>query len=142
MIQPMFDIAAVTARMVAQTEKIERYILNFLHKRGEEFVNECKDEDTYEDDTSNLRSSIGFFIYKGTQLIEKQFAEAEVEGQDAAEGIVSMFQFQSGYYYLVGVAGMEYAADVEAKGYNVISNQALKYMKLIEGDFEKLKNRL
>lgn len=75
----------------------------------------------YLDQTSNLRSSIGYFLYKDGNLISKKL-EGKPEGMSAAETLAAGATKKPGYQ-LIGVAGMDYASYVESQGFNVISSQ-------------------
>lgn len=115
---------------VSTAEKVqkgfEEKILFALHTAGESFVKECReqpqghDKGFYDDQTGNLRNSIGYYIYKDGQLIEEGTTKVNNEEN---KGLISDLVEESGWT-LIGVAGMNYASYVEAKGYNVISNQA------------------
>lgn len=87
----------------------------------------------YLDQTANLRSSIGFFVLKNGEIIDKNF-EGSAEGMNAGEAMLNKIT-RSGYQ-LVGVAGMDYASYVESKGFNVITSQSVFAITDIE---EKLK---
>ena len=93
---------------------------------------------SYKDQTGNLRSSIGYVIAKDGEVIISNFKESnkgsdkstgKEKGHRVAEDISLSF---SGGYILVGVAGMDYAAAVEAKGYEVVTGantQCNEYLK-------------
>jgi len=142
MIQPLFNTQAIQASIAAHVQRIEAAILAILQRRGEQFIVACRNELTYEDQTGNLRSSIGYFIYKGNTCIMKGFGDVEIEGQDAGTSVAEELTKEEGVYYLIGVAGMNYASAVESLGYNVISNQKLMIIPLIEGDFDNLRRKL
>lgn len=118
-----------------QVDAIEQAIVAILQRRGEQFVTECRAENTYKDQTGNLRASIGYFIYKGNIVLFE-------DGNTNAKSVTDEVTKEEGHYYLIGVAGMNYAAAVEAKGYNVISNQCIQIIPLIDGDLISLKNKL
>lgn len=141
MIKAMFTINEIKAEMQKSVKAIEAAILAMLRVRGEQFVSEARQESTYTDRTGNLRSSLGYFIYYGKTAIEKNVAGSS-EGQAEANKVVSEVSKRDGVYYLIGVAGMNYASHVEARGYNVISNQSIKIVPLIEGDINKLKSKI
>lgn len=135
MIKPLFNTDQIRAKMAAKLEAVERSIVAILQRRGEQFVTDCRNERTYQDQTGNLRASIGYFIHKGNNLLISN-------GNSDAEKAVSGIGKDEGIYYLIGVAGMNYAAAVEAKGYNVISNQAIVIVNLLRGDLNSLQSKL
>lgn len=71
---------------------------------------------TYNDVTTNLRNSIGYFVFHDGELI-KEHGNIETN-QALIQDIVVPKGIQ-----LIGIAGMNYASFVESKGYNVISYQ-------------------
>lgn len=142
MIKALFTTAQVRLELGKITKKVETAIIAYYRRRGEQFVKECRDQNTWQDDTGNLRSSIGYFIYKGDELIKQRFGSAEMEGQDEALKTVESIDKKDDVFYLFGVAGMNYAAAVESKGYNVITEQTIKIIPLIEGDMKDLEKKI
>jgi len=108
-------------------EEAEEKIVILLQAAGEMFVKYARELHTYEDQTGNLRSSIGYVVCKDGESITENFQQSDkgtdkttgnYRGKQLAETIAS--SYHSGYV-LVGVAGMQYAAAVEAKGYDVVT---------------------
>ncbi len=94
---------------------------------GESFVRSARQNDTYKDQTANLRNSIGYSAISPQQRSESANSDAkeaisEVEGEVQDTGLIM-------------VAGMKYGSAVEAKGYDVISNSVVQakeqYARLI-----------
>lgn len=144
-------------------EEAEEKIFNLLAAAGEMFVKYAREQHTYEDRTGNLRSSIGYLVYRdGVEVLSSSFAKVQGYGENSAivnfktkDGKMVKFHAkgQSGDgtqgavqgrqmaetiamsypgYVLVGVAGMQYAAAVEAKGYDVVTgacSQAESWLK-------------
>lgn len=127
-------------RLQGITERVEKAVVAILQRRGEEFVSDCRNQQTWQDQTGNLRSSIGYFIYKGSLLMFGD-VQGSSEGQNAAESVARQISKKDGVFYLIGVAGMNYAADVESRGYNVISNQSIATIDLLNGDLQQLKDK-
>lgn len=107
-------------------EKTEKAIFTIDQVTGEKFVANARQTDTYKDQTGNLRNSIGYMAKSPGQM-------SESANSDAKQAISEVEIPDHG---LVMVAGMNYAAAVEAKGYDVISNSIEKakvdHKKLIE----------
>jgi hypothetical protein len=107
---------------------IEKYVAAFEYT-GEQFVNDAKDSGSYKDRTGNLRSSIGYIVALDGQIKSQKF-EVSGKGTDGEKGKREGLQFAREIIgsrmglILVGVAGMEYASALEAKGYEVISVSA------------------
>lgn len=133
-IKPKFNKAQL-AQLVGQ--KLQRFndaVFLRFSRIGEEFVTNARNNHTYTDRTGNLTSSIGYVILKdGTQLSENFFEKAgpalgdqQLIGREKARQVIDELsqKFPTGYV-LICVAGMEYAASVEAKGFDVITASAI-----------------
>lgn len=112
------------------SEEYEQMVLQSLQYVGEEFINRARSIDTYTDRTGNLRSSIGYVIYKDGKQLASNFKLSD-KGTDRKTGLAKGKEFAGEKarqwpegFILVGVAGMSYAAAVEANNYDVISGSA------------------
>lgn len=105
-------------------EQIDDKVLEAFTYLGEEFVNKARISGNYTDRTGNLRSSIGYIILHNGKVVQKNF-EGESKGKNQAKKVASeiALQYPDGYV-LIGVAGMKYAAYVEAKNFDVITGSA------------------
>lgn len=102
-------------------QSIERRILRVLQRLGEECYIKVVDrsqEESWIDRTGNLRSSIGYVIVKDGAILDiagfeqrGSASEGMSEGQQFAMSVAT--QYKRGYSLIV-VAGMNYAAYVEA----------------------------
>lgn len=142
-IRPRFSNGQIRQMLTERLMRIDKAILTRLQYIGETFVKNARDKAEFKDRTGNLRNSIGYIILKnGVQMYEnfRKSANVEVEvksgrnrgqkrrsrgaGQGLDKGkevaIAAASQFGNGYVLIV-VAGMEYAAAVEAKGYDVLT---------------------
>lgn len=127
-IVPKFNKAQIRAMMKQERENVKQVILLNLKRIGEQFVKDARSQDTYKDRTANLRSSIGYVIlYNGEQLFESFKSTGGPLGIARAKEVVDDVRnnFPSGFV-LIGVAGMEYAASVEAKGFDVITASSIQ----------------
>lgn len=119
-----------------------------LQAGGEKFIEIARKNGSYKDQTGNLRSSIGYVVTKDGEVVIENFKESD-KGSDKATGrfkgrrlaIDISLSYPEGYV-LVGVAGMEYAAAVEARGYEVASGgntQCEKYLReAVRSIFKKI----
>lgn len=109
--------------MTIELYKIVRdEVMRALQYLGEESITKIRDrsaEESWIDDTGNLRSSIGYAVYDHAEIeVESAF---EVVGQGAkgsSEGkrmITELAKLYAKVYALVVVAAMNYAEYVEAK---------------------------
>lgn len=120
-LMPMFTLANVTRRITEfKDSRIQQGILTLAYL-GEDFVNRARSTDTYKDRTRNLRGSIGYAILLDGDVQDKNLEDAS-PGKMAADDLIKELseKFDEGLI-LIGFAGMEYAAAVEAKGYDVIT---------------------
>lgn len=91
---------------------------------GIQAVNYARQHGSYTDRTGNLRSSVAYAIIFDGQIKKSQFQGDDV-GKGEARKLINELaaQFPQGMV-LVIVAGMEYAAAVESKGYDVITGSS------------------
>ena len=127
---PRYNARDIERTIAGGVERIENDIVQILRYLGEQFVSDARQalnisgafpKGDYHDRTSNLRSSIGYFVLDNGQIIGQDVTgtgTGRAMARKALEGVTK------GGYQLVGVAGMEYASYVESMGYNVITSQA------------------
>ena len=135
---PLFDQKSLERWFEQFQSKAEYKTLVLLQAGGEKFIEVARRSGSYKDQTGNLRSSIGYIIAKDGEVVKENFKESD-KGTDKTTGkykgrrlAEEVSLSHSGGYVLVGVAGMEYAASVEAKGYEVVSGantQCEKYLR-------------
>jgi hypothetical protein len=88
---------------------------------------------SYMDQTGNLRASVGYVVlYNGTVQGKSNIA---AEGQKLIEEL--MPKYRTGLILIV-VAGMNYAAHVEARNYDVLTSAELKAEELIPKMLKKI----
>lgn len=100
---------------------IEEEIRRSLAYLGEESVKKARDrssEESWKDQTGNLRSSVGYAIYEyGKKTIESAFRQVKDGAEGVSEGrkmVEELAKQYSDTYALVVVAAMNYADYVEA----------------------------
>jgi hypothetical protein len=118
--------------------RVEEAVIQRLQFIGEKFLSNARINADFIDRTGNLRSSIGYVIIKnGLQqsgsdwIMIRQGKEGIVAGKRIIDELSR--KYPTGII-LICVAGMEYAAAVESKGYDVITSSAF----LAENDFKKM----
>ena len=146
MITPQFNSNDIERILREKIEKYHQKVIRILRIVGEKCINEARTNGSYQDQTGNLRSSIGYVVLQDGKPIEKGgFAPTErgtkkgKDGQKEGETFINkvISQYPSGFV-LVVVAGMKYASYVEARNYNVLSSAEL----LAEKEVPKLLNAL
>lgn len=126
-ITPMFGDDAIGAQVRKFQELLEIAALFLLKDLGEELTKYAKEKHNYTDRTGNLTNSIGYAIVRGSDIAYFGGAVQQGEGADNALKVaMKMAESLSNSFTLIIVAGMNYAAYVEARGYNVILPAELK----------------
>jgi hypothetical protein len=128
---------------------INKEIFDALAYLGEECVSKIRNrsgDDSWFDQTGNLRSSIGYAIYNdGKVLMESAFNMIKngTEGQSAGEKMVAdLASKYASTYALVVVAGMNYAEYVEARdNKDVLAQTELWARSVIDSYLEKAKQK-
>lgn len=139
-LRPTFKLADVRAKLEADAKKIEKAILFRLQFLGEECVALARSLDTYQDQTGNLRNSVGYIIAKDGRVVKNNFRKsASVAGttksgktkttKGSSDGVkvgealaLKILLGVKRGYVLIVVAGMEYASHVETMGFDVLSS--------------------
>jgi len=125
-----FSLPDLRAQFAEIENNIESAIINEVVGLGEELVNHARSVRTYMDQTGNLRSSIGYIVADRHGIVSDNFkattpsgasgkAKAQTQAQNAVSGLNHGIK-------LVVVGGMEYAADVERRGYDVLASAEQK----------------
>lgn len=113
--------------VIEQAEGARIGAINALNYVGLQCVTEARKSGKYTDRTGNLRSSIGYVVLENGQPIKKgsfnkvlaTANEAEVQSNELIARLAATYNTG---LVLVVVAGMDYAAYVEARGYNVLNS--------------------
>ncbi len=126
-IKPMFTKNDVRKRFDNFLAVVEKRQIERLEKLGGECVTHARDipaDVGFADRTGNLRSSIGYVIFKDGQAIRhnyEQVLEAN-EGIQAGQRLAEEVGSSTKGICLVVTAGMNYATYVEAKGRDVLAS--------------------
>jgi hypothetical protein len=123
-----FTNADIHKKIVVDLERLRDAARLRMQRIGETFITGARNNANFTDRTGNLRSSIGYIILEnGVQYTEggftriKQGTEGVGKGKDFIDKIAA--RYPRGLV-LICVAGMSYAAYVEAKGYDVITGSS------------------
>lgn len=92
----------------------EGEVINQLAYVGEQAINTARDLRTYKDRTGNLRSSIGYVVFKDGKPVKRGSSGNKQEASAARTALLDSLQgkFPKGFALIV-VAGMNYASYVE-----------------------------
>ena len=141
-------------KLTERKEQLKRVLDMKLLQLAEEAVTHAKQNKGYRDRTANLKNSISFALYYDGELVTQNIGHipnpqaAPQEHQGVANNLEA-FASEGGVvkptgYSLIIVAGMEYGAYVEHKGYNVLhlTRYFLKdeMRKILEETIEEINN--
>lgn len=128
-------LAAIQSYMEEQVKELEELIATNLMYVGERCVVEARTNGSYTDQTGNLRSSIGYVVLKdGVAVNQGGFEPMMKGGTGSRQGkvfIEELTRSHSKGIVLIVVAGMNYAAYVEALNYIVIDSAQLLAERLV-----------
>ena len=142
-------------RRLTERQKALKKVLDMkILQLAEEAVSHAKHNKGYQDRTANLKNSISFALFYDGELVTQQIGQIP-NPQDAPKGHrdvatnLEAFSQEEGVvrpkgYSLIIVAGMEYGAYVEHRGYNVL--HLTKYFlkdemkKILEETIEEINN--
>lgn len=138
-IKPTFQNGAVAAKVQEFQKRLESATVFLLQFMGEELTKYAREQHNYTDQTGNLTNSIGYAVVSNGKIVN--YGGEIKSGDGAAEGLKiaqKMAANASSSFSLLIVAGMNYAAYVEAKGYNVILPAELKAKADLPAYMQKL----
>lgn len=122
--------------LLANVDKAALYYYSYM---GEYLVGYARNKHTYTDRTGNLTNSMGYAVVQEGKVVKTSLDDMQGESlAKARETINKMVDKVSAKYSLIIVAGMEYAAYVEAKGYNVLLPAELEARLQIPGGIAKI----
>lgn len=129
----------LTARIVA----IKKALVYRMCAIGEQTLNAARSTNSYKDRTGNLRSSLGYVVSLDGAIVQmSSFGRVNKGGKGAASGKDFARRLVKSYprgLVLIVVAGMNYAAYVSAKGYDVLDSAELLAERLVPQMLKKLK---
>lgn len=129
-------ISKAVAAFQVWLENATLYLLKIL---GESLVKYAKEKHSYTDRSGNLTNSISYAIVRNKKLEYFSGENQPDEGAKASLNVaMQMANSLPDAFSLLIVAGMNYAAYVESKGYNVILPAELEAKK----DFPAAMNQL
>lgn len=140
------DTSSLQSFMSGKLAKLDRDVIEQLERSGEQLVAAARFGGDYNDITGNLRSSIGYKVFRDGEEVSSNFqlcgngtdqAQGRNTGETVADSIGESIPFE---YSLVAVAGMHYARAVEAKGRSVFTPFAVRQKGITEkafNDFER-----
>lgn len=126
-IEPKFGDGVITAKVQSFQKRLEAATIFMLQSLGESLVKYAKESHNYVDRTGNLTNSIGYVVVHNKKAISFGGFNHTGNGSDSGMKVAMKMAGETlSSFSLIVVAGMNYAAYVEAKGYNVILPAELK----------------
>lgn len=107
---------------------VEKVLINTLEYVGQQAVNEARDNGSYQDQTGNLRSSIGYIIVKDGEVLHRKGFDTVKEGgsgSTAGRTFANKVASETQGLALIVVAGMNYASYVETSRNVLTSSEIL-----------------
>lgn len=131
-ITPMSEIDRYTEQKL---KWLEQAVIRTLTYCGEVCLNVARSTNSYKDQTGNLRSSIGYVVAVDGRIVNQSDFETVKKGGDgskqgAAFAKQLVRRFPKGICLIV-VAGMEYAAHVKNRGYDVLDSSELTADRIV-----------
>lgn len=142
---PQFTQQEIRSRIDAFIAAVEKRQIIRLKYLGEQCVQRARINGDYMDQTGNLRSSIGYILFKNGVAISQAFEQV----LNASEGVntgkelaIKIGSKHNNGLALVVVAGMNYALSVESKGRDVLTSTELFAQQEMPKILEQLKNNM
>jgi hypothetical protein len=128
-INQITPIGSIQNYLREQIERREKAIIKTLLYVGEQCVNKAREKGGYNDQTGNLRSSVGYILVKGGNIINVSDFKQEKNGTEGTKDGLSFAKQKAREYntgiVLIVVAGMNYASCVASNGYDVLDSAEL-----------------
>lgn len=122
MIRPKFTSVDVHQMMKKKIDQFGKDAIVYLTKLGEECVRQAVESGSYTDQSGHLRSSIGYLIVDHGKIVQVSFNGDIKEALSESENYGKVLAGKYGdCFALIVVAGKNYAAYVESRGFDVLS---------------------
>jgi hypothetical protein len=136
-------IRVIENHLKASADAKIKVLVNTLCYVGEQCIIEARIAGNYQDQTGNLRSSIGYAVIRDGMVVQQGYIDKTKTGNEgASEGKVflesKIEKAKKKGLVLIVTAGMNYAEYVEARGYNVLTSAELKANSLVKSMMTKL----
>lgn len=123
-------------------KRLRQVAINNLCYLGETAIKEARENHWYKDQTGNLTSSIGYCVLDNGKVVKESSFEVVKSGSSGSsegrEFLRTIVSEHSTGLVLILVAGMNYAAYVEAKNLNVLDSAE----QLVERELPQLLKQL
>jgi len=132
----------INAFLMREIDKREKAIIKTFNYIGETCAKNAKEWHTYQDQTGNLTSSIGYVVVRNGNPVNGSVFDMKEDGWEGKAAGERQLQkliadFPNGIVLIV-VAGMNYAAAVEARNLNVLTSAELMAEQLVPSLMKQL----
>lgn len=132
-LRPKFKAADIRKFVKSFNKNVHEAIIDRFNYIGETAVADAKLNKTYKDRTGNLTASISYItLFNG-----KKVSPGRIPKQ-SRDLIAELTAILGKGYVLIIVAGMDYAAAVESKGYDVITGSSNRAIGLLKDAIKKI----
>lgn len=118
-------------------------IMKYLGEVSEKYARE---RHGYRDQTGNLTSSMGYAVLDDGREVDLSGFDVLLDGRDGSMAgkafLTDIISEHRDGIVLIVVAGMDYAAAVESKGYDVLSGSEMNAKKLAPALLKKLQTKM
>lgn len=141
-IQQRFDFRRAVKEPLERLQSVtQEGLIEALTYIGEDLVKYARSNVGFISRTGNLLSSIGYVVvHNGAILQDGGFTRSDPKGK-GIRAALSFFKAKQRFTSLIIVAGMEYAAFVEAKGYSVLIPAELRARRTFNRQLDLLLKR-
>lgn len=139
---PQFTEKQIEAQVLEWSVNNERKLILALSYIGEEFVNKARSNNTYLDQTGNLRSSIGYVIAKNGRILKRNYKQEGSANEGVTNGLnladQAVAENPTGIVLIV-TAGMNYGLYVESMGYDVLTGSIPNKSQVLNSFYQMIK---
>lgn len=121
--------SVIDAQIRRYIEQSKEKVIKLLSYIGEKCIKEARENGAYQDQTGNLRASIGYVVVDNGRIVSGSVFDMKDDGWEGKaageEQLRKLAAQNTSGLVLIVVAGMDYAAKVEAMNLNVLSSAEL-----------------
>ncbi len=130
---PLFTLGALFAQVDKFRQQREDGIKQMLASVGEEIVDYARTHPGYQDQTGNLKASLGYVVVLDNEIIIGKFEGDKPKGVQTAKDAMDEWIAENPFagWRLVVTAGMQYAAAVESLAIPVLSHAVFTKLELL-----------
>lgn len=128
-------MAEIDSYIEEQIERTKKALIRYFDYVGEKCLNAARDTNSYKDQTGNLRSSLGYVVIADGKIVRRSKTQVFKNGEEGDKNGIRYAKEMAQKYpegiVLVVTAGMNYAAHVADKGYDVLDSAELLAERLV-----------